>query len=127
MTIRNFESLFQPKSVVLIGASTRAGSLGLITARNLLSGGFSGRIWFVNPKYRTVEGHDCYPSVAALPAAPQLAVLVTPPATIPQLIEELGAKGTRAAVVITVLCSEAASYVMGAAWSVDGGAVPVII
>src|ERR1700730_16626945 len=101
MTIRNFESLFQPKSVVLIGASTRAGSLGLITARNLLSGGFSGRIWFVNPKYRTVEGHDCYPSVAALPAAPQLAVLVTPPATIPQLIEELGAKGTRAAVVIT--------------------------
>ena len=66
-----------------------------------MSGGFSGRILFVNPKYRTVEGHDCHPSVAALPAAPELAVLVTPPATIPQLIEELGAKGTRAAVVIT--------------------------
>ena len=101
MTIRNFEYLLRPKSVALVGASTRAGSVGLITARNLLGGGFSGPVWFVNPKYRTIEGHDCHASVAALPAAPDLAILVTPPATIPQLIEDLGAKGTRAAIVIT--------------------------
>ncbi len=101
MTVRNFEFLFEPRSVALIGASTRPGSVGLITAQNLLQGGFSGPIWFVNPKHGAIEGQACHPSVAALPAAPDLAVLATPPHTIPQLIAELGARGTRAAVVIT--------------------------
>jgi acetyltransferase len=101
MSIRNFQSLLQPSSVALIGASPKPGSVGLITARNLLAGGFAGPIWFVNPKHSSIEGRDCYPSVAALPSAPDLAVVVTPPATIPALIAELGARGTRAAVVIT--------------------------
>ncbi len=101
MTIRNFDALLKPRSVALIGASTRPGSVGLITAQNLLSGGFSGPIWLVNPKHRTIAGHECHPSIAALPAAPDLAVIVTPPQTVPQLIGDLGAKGTRAAVVIT--------------------------
>ena len=83
MTIRNFQFLLQPRSVALIGASVRPGSVGLITARNLLAGGFAGPIWLVNPKHSSIEGHDCYPSVAALPAAPDLAVIVTPPATLP--------------------------------------------
>ncbi len=101
MTTRNFDALLAPRSVALIGASPRSGSVGLITAQALLSGGFSGPIWFVNPKHQTIAGHECHPSIAALPAASDLAVIVTPPQTIPQLIEELGAKGTRAAVVIT--------------------------
>jgi acetyltransferase len=101
MTIRNFERLFEPRSVALIGASTRPGSVGLITAQNLLQGGFAGPIWFVNPKHGAVAGHPCHASVAELPAAPDLAVLATPPHTVPQLIGELGARGTRAAVVIT--------------------------
>ena len=101
MTIRNFQFLLRPSSVALIGASGRPGSVGLITARNMLAGGFAGPIWLVNPKHGSIEGHDCYPSVAALPATPDLAVIVTPPATLPSLIAELGARGTRAAVVIT--------------------------
>lgn len=101
MTIRNFDSLFRPRSVALIGASTRPGSVGLIVARNLASGGFAGPIWFVNPKHGAIEGRDCYPSVAALPSAPDLAVLVTPAATIPGLVGELAGKGTRAVVVIS--------------------------
>ena len=101
MTIRNLEFLLNPRSVALIGAGTRPGSVGLITARNLLSGGFSGPVWLVNPKHESIEGRRCYPSVGALPAAPDLAVIVTPPQTVPQLIRELGEKGTRAAVVIT--------------------------
>ena len=101
MTVRNLDLLCAPRSVALIGASNRLGSVGLITAQNLLRDGFSGPVWFVNPKHETVAGHACYPSVGALPSAPDLAVLATPPHTIPQLIGELGAKGTRAAVVIT--------------------------
>jgi acetyltransferase len=101
MTVRNFEYLFKPRSVALIGASNKAGSVGLITAQNLLNGGFSGPVWFVNPRHGTIAGHECHPSVAALPSAPDLAILATPPQTIPGLIADLGTKGTRAAVVIT--------------------------
>jgi acetyltransferase len=101
MTIRNFGALFSPKSVALIGASTKPGSVGFICANELLQGGFSGPIWLVNPKYTTIGGHDCLPSIAALPATPDLAVIVTPPHTVPGIIMELGEKGTRAAVVIT--------------------------
>ena len=101
MTIRNFDALLRPRSVALIGASPRPGSVGLITAQSLLGGGFSGPIWFVNPKHSAIAGHECHPSIAALPEAPDIAVIVTPPQTVPQLIHELGTKGTRAAVVIT--------------------------
>jgi acetyltransferase len=101
MTIRNLDALLKPKSVALIGASTKAGSVGLITARNLLNGVFAGPVWFVNPKYRQIENHACYPSIAALPAPPELGVIVTPPPSIPEIVRELGEKGTRAAVVIT--------------------------
>ena len=101
MTIRNFEYLLKPRSIALVGASTKTGSVGLITARNLRAGGFAGPLWLVNPKYRSIEGQECYPSISALPAAPDLGVLVTPPATVPDLVEQLGAKGARAAVVIT--------------------------
>ena len=50
MTIRNLDLMFQPKSVVLVGASERPGSIGLHVARNLLRGGFAGEIAFVNPR-----------------------------------------------------------------------------
>ncbi|KAB2920711.1 MAG: bifunctional acetate--CoA ligase family protein/GNAT family N-acetyltransferase [Hyphomicrobiaceae bacterium] len=101
MTIRNLEFLLKPRSVALVGASTRPGSIGLITARNLLGGGFKGPVWPVNPKHPAIEGQTCYPSVADLPGVPDLGVVVTPPAVVPAVIAELGRIGTRAAVVIT--------------------------
>jgi acetyltransferase len=101
MTIRNFDALLEPRSVALIGASPKPGSVGLITAQSLMGGGFSGPIWLVNPKYGAIEGYECHRSIAEVPGSPDLAVLVTPPQTVPQLIDGLGEKGTRAAVVIT--------------------------
>ena len=101
MTIRNFDYLLRPRSVALIGASSKPGSVGLITARNLVRGGFQGPVSLVNPKYTAIDGHACHPSIASLPEAPDLAVIVTPPATVPGLIAQLGSKGTHAAVVIT--------------------------
>jgi acetyltransferase len=101
MTVRNLEHLCGPRSVALIGASNRPGSVGLITAECLLDGGFEGPVWLVNPKHQTIAGRACHASIGALPEAPDLAVLATPAHTIPQLIGELGAKGTRAAVVIS--------------------------
>jgi acetyltransferase len=101
MTVRNLDRLLQPRSVALIGAGTRSGSVGLITARNLLAGGFKGPVWFVNPQHRSIEGHPCLASIAELPQAPDLAVIATPAAAVPATIAELAARGTRAAVVIT--------------------------
>lgn len=101
MSIRNLDKAFSPKSVALVGASVRKGSVGNTIARNLIEGGFGGDILFVNPKYAEIEGRKCHATIEELPAAPDLAVIATPPETVPDIIAELGRKGTRAAVVIT--------------------------
>ncbi|MBA4131851.1 MAG: GNAT family N-acetyltransferase [Hyphomicrobium sp.] len=101
MTTRNLDSLLTPRSVALIGASPTPNSVGNVVARNLLRAGFTGRIQFVNPKHRHVEEQACVTSVRELEGVPDLAVIATPPDTVPSIIAELGAKGVRAAVVIT--------------------------
>ena len=101
MTTRNLQFLFRPGSVAVVGASDRPHSVGATVMRNLLEAGFAGPVWPVNPKYSTVAGRAAYARVADLPSAPDLAVICTPPATVPGLISELGERGTRAAVVLT--------------------------
>ncbi len=101
MSIRNLDAVFHPKSVALIGASNRPGSVGFVVARNLLAGGFEGPIMPVNPAHPSVAGMLAYPDVASLPMTPDLAVICTPPQTVPGLIADLGKRGTKGAVVIT--------------------------
>lgn len=101
MTVRNLEFLLNPRSAALLGASPEPDSVGHVVTRNLLAGGFSGPIWLVNPRHSAIEGQRTFASIAELPQAPDLAVIATPPSTVPALIDELGRRGTRAAVVIT--------------------------
>lgn len=101
MSVRNLEFLFRPASVALIGASDREGSVGAVVLRNLKEGGFRGPVWPVNRKHDRVAGERAWRDVASLPSAPELAIIATPASTVPQLIEELGRKGTRAAVVLS--------------------------
>jgi acetyltransferase len=101
MSVRNLQHLFKPESVAVIGASNRAHSVGAAVMRNLLAGGFMGPVMPVNPKHEAVAGVLAYPDVASLPLTPELAVVCTPAASVPGLIAELGARGTRAAVVLT--------------------------
>lgn len=101
MTIRNLDRMFQPSSVALIGASKRPNSVGSVLARNLLKADFDGPIMPVNPKHKAIQGVLTYPDVASLPITPDLAVICTPPAAVPGLIDQLGERGTKAAVVIT--------------------------
>lgn len=100
MTIRNLDTMFEARSVAIIGASARTSSVGYTVAANQLAAG-ADPVYLVNPKYSEIDGVRCYASIAELPAAPDLAVLTTPPETVPGLIAELGAAGTRAAVVVT--------------------------
>ncbi len=101
MSVRHLDSLFHPNSVAVIGASNQPLSVGGMVLRNLLRGGFSGPIMPVNPKYEAIAGVLSYPDVAHLPVVPDVAVIATPPPTVPGLIDELGRRGTRAAIVIT--------------------------
>jgi acetyltransferase len=101
MTIRNLEDAFRPRSVAVIGASDERGSVGKTLTENVLTGGFAGPIYLVNPRHQLVAGVPCFRDVEALPEAPTLAVIATPPHTVPPLVDALGKKGTRAVVVIT--------------------------
>lgn len=101
MSIRNLDSLFDPASVAVIGASDRPRSVGATVWRNLRAGRFAGPVRAVNRRLRELDGERVYARVAELPEAPELAVICTPPATVPGLIAELGERGTRAAVVMT--------------------------
>lgn len=108
MTIRNLKYLFQPESVALIGASRTPHSIGAVLARNLFNSGFEGVVMPVNPKYRAIEGVLAYPEVDSLPMIPDLAVLSTPPGTVPELVGQLAECGTKAVVIITAGFGEGA-------------------
>ncbi len=101
MSIRHLDDFFDPASVAVIGASTRPGSVGATVWHNLRHGRFTGPVWAVNKNHPTVGGDLAFASVADLPAAPALAVICTPAASVTGLIRQLGARGTRAAVVLS--------------------------
>jgi len=101
MTIRNLDALFRPRSIALIGASNRAGSVGQVLARNLLESGFAGPVMPVNPHDGAVRSALAYPDIFHLPQDPDLAVIATPADTVPGLVAQLGARGCRAAIVIS--------------------------
>ncbi|MBC7470673.1 MAG: bifunctional acetate--CoA ligase family protein/GNAT family N-acetyltransferase [Ramlibacter sp.] len=101
MSVRNLESLFQPRSVAVIGASDRPGSIGSVVLANVKRGGFKGPVWAVNKRHAAVDGEAAWADVGSLPQAPDLAVICTPATTVPGLIADLGRKGTRAAIVLS--------------------------
>ncbi len=101
MSTRHLDNLFQPHSVAVIGASNDEGSVGALVMRNLLQSGFAGPIMPVNPKRASIAGVIAYRAVEDLPQVPELAVICTPPHTVPEIVDALGARGTRAVVVLT--------------------------
>lgn len=101
MSIRHLEHLLAPASIAVFGASDRAGSVGATVWRNLVQGGFAGPLTAVNPRLPMLDGAAVVAGLADLAKAPELAVICTPPDTVPGLIAALGAAGTRAAIVMT--------------------------
>lgn len=91
---------FEATSVALIGASERVGSLGTVLLANLMQSGFEGRVCPVNPRYETVQGQRCYRTIADVGEPVDLAVIVTPAATVPGILEECGAAGVPAVAVL---------------------------
>ncbi|WP_321797885.1 GNAT family N-acetyltransferase [Burkholderia sp. BCC1988] len=100
MTVRHLDALFQPSSVAVVGASSRAGSIGAMVWARVLDGAFDGPVWPVNPKHRELNGHTVVTDVDRLPAPPSVAVICTPPATWAGIVRKLGEIGTRVAVIV---------------------------
>jgi len=101
MSVRNLDALFSPRSVAVVGVSARPGSVGGMVFDNLRSGGFEGPLWAVGRQAGAMGDTKLWPSIESLPAVPELAVICTPPATVPGLIDALVRKGAKAAIVVT--------------------------
>lgn len=97
----DLDPLFRPRSVAVIGASRRPGSIGRQIVQNLIAGGFAGPVYPVNPKAEVVASVPAYPSVNAIPGPVDLAVIVVPPEVALQAAEACGKKGVKGLVVIT--------------------------
>jgi acetyltransferase len=95
------EHILSPKSVAVIGASERAGSVGRTILWNLISSPFGGTVYPVNSKRSNVLGIKTYPSVAELPEVPDLGIVVTPAATVAELVRECGRAGIRGLVIVS--------------------------
>ncbi|WP_322048460.1 GNAT family N-acetyltransferase [Paraburkholderia sp. J67] len=104
MTVRNLDAIFQPKSVAVIGASQRVGSIGNMVWQRLIEGGFAGPLWAVNPRHAgdaaDFDGRPVVADAGDLPEAPSVALICTRPSTWPALVHRLGGMGTRAAIVV---------------------------
>jgi acetyltransferase len=98
---RPLDVFFSPKTVAVIGATENANSVGRTLLRNLLTSPFGGTVYPVNPKRPNVLGVKAYPSVGDIPEDIDLAVIVTPPPSIPGIIRQCGEAGVRGAIVIS--------------------------
>ncbi|WP_276375524.1 bifunctional acetate--CoA ligase family protein/GNAT family N-acetyltransferase [Corallococcus exercitus] len=100
-TRQPLEVLFSPRSVAVVGASERAGSVGRTVLWNLISSPFGGTVYPVNPQRPNVLGIKAWPSVRALPEAVDLAVIVTPAKSVPAIIRECAEVGVKGAIIIS--------------------------
>src|SRR5215469_8510101 len=100
-TRKSLDPFFIPNHIAVIGATDKRGSVGRTVLLNLLNGRFAKKVYAVNPKRTEVLGVPSFPSVKALPEAIDLAMVVTPATTVPDLVGECVDAGVRAVVVIS--------------------------
>ena len=101
MSTYRLTNLLHPRSVAVVGASPRAGSVGRAVLQNLLSAGFTGPIGLVNPRHPIVEGIAAVKRLRDLATVPDLIVVTTPPELVPGIVEDAGRAGVAAAVIVT--------------------------
>ncbi|MFS3860981.1 bifunctional acetate--CoA ligase family protein/GNAT family N-acetyltransferase [Proteus mirabilis] len=101
MSQRGLEALLRPKSIAVIGASDKVGRAGTTMMKNLLSGGFNGPVFPVNPTRNSVSGVFTYPSIDKLPQVPDLAIICTHHRRNLELLKQLGQSGCKAVIVLS--------------------------
>ena len=103
---RDFERLFNPRSIAIIGASTEVGSVSGQPLNLLIKRGYPGALYPINPKYAELLGRPCYPSIEALPEAPDLALIVVNAKLAIRMLEACGRKGVPFVIIFSSGYSE---------------------
>jgi acetyltransferase len=98
---RNIESIMSPRSIAVVGATNRPGSVGLAVFRNILNCGFTGVLYPVNPKHKSVQSVKAYPCLTDIPDEVDLAVIIVPAEIVGSIMEEAGRKQVKGAIVIS--------------------------
>jgi len=99
--VASLEPLLNPRSVAVVGAGRRTGSIGRTILLNIREAGFAGTLYAVSPGGGDIAGVPCIPSVAGLPEAPDLAVVTVPAARVVEVARECGNRGVKSLAVIT--------------------------
>ena len=107
MSVRNLDSLFNPTHVAVVGAGGERTQLGHIVLRNLVDASFEGVVYPINPSRESVGGIQAYASIAETPAKPELAIVCTPAAAVPEVVRECGEAGVAAIAVLSAGFREA--------------------
>ncbi|MBM4218502.1 MAG: acetate--CoA ligase family protein [Gammaproteobacteria bacterium] len=97
------DPLLRPRSIAVLGASEREGTVGRHTLENLLKGGYAGKLYAVNPGRQSVLGVPCYPSLAALPAPVEHVMFAIADTRVEAALDEVIAHGARAATIMSTL------------------------
>lgn len=95
------ECLFNPSTIAVIGASEEEKKIGHVIFKNLVSQGFKGKVFPINPKRKEILGVPCYPTVKEIPENVDLAIIVVPAKVVPQVLMDCAQKGVKGVVVIT--------------------------
>jgi len=101
MSQHYLRQLFAPESIAVFGASTTSGSVGTTLFANLVRGGYSGRLYAINPKYTRIDGHPCVADIRQIEDKVDLAVITTPRHTVADILRACGEKGVRAVIIIS--------------------------
>ncbi|HEV2660639.1 MAG TPA: CoA-binding protein, partial [Ktedonobacteraceae bacterium] len=94
-------AFFEPKSIAVVGATEKAGSVGRTLLWNLISNPFGGTVFPINARRASVLGIQAFPNLASLPEKVDLAVIVTPAPTVPGIIAECVEAGVKGVVIIS--------------------------
>src|SRR5690242_2500283 len=101
MSTYRLSNVLAPRSVALVGASPRRGSLGAAILKNITEGGFAGQIGLVNPRYGEIAGMKAVSHIDKLPFGPELVVVTAPAREVPDIIDAAGGRGAAGAVIVS--------------------------
>lgn len=97
----HLDSLFDPKSIAVVGVSNDPSKLGSVLFTNIIDSGFTGRLYPVNPKYDNLFGHKAYKKVSDVPTKVDLVCIAIPAPFVADVLKDAGKKKAKAAIIIT--------------------------
>jgi acetyl coenzyme A synthetase (ADP forming)-like protein len=101
LALEAMKGMFMPSSVAVVGASREPGKVGYSVVKNLIDGGYNGRVYPINPSAPEVLGLKAYTSVKEVPEVPDVAIIAIPAKYVNDAVTELGARGVKVAVIMT--------------------------